>query len=780
MKESQDGDYGICRFYANSIPSSFVLIQDEQGTWLCQCGSSASSESHSDDNTICYTRSIQIITGDGVIMEANASRRIVALDDDDDPSHVVSQSSSRYYGRMLSPNDSDDSKESMGTIAFLSQPVVPILSLSLQIIAETKEEKKIQQQQAPEDTTSPLLLACIKRQLMGCPVLWSSSTVISTVLTVSDTFQTWKCHVQSVQVMPSSPADRQHMNNRGMMLGMIYPSTRITLHVQQQEEVTPDPIATTQSTTSSQAEQLLRETLQCVQAGQMHVPRYFLWTGPPGVGKTYSVKQVLPWCHLHSFRGLATALASLHAAAQKNNKNNKPTLFFFDECDALASTEEGAATLAYWLDEWSSSSSSIVVVAATNRIDDLPASLRRRFHKEMHFVPPTAVERCTMLHQLLQEWWPNNNTMMSEQDLQQVADLCVGYVAADLAALVRQASLAHILDFGKNEASTDTTRNYLLRAMQQVGASALRDAAMTAPLTTTSWDDIAGEAGGAKKALRQAIEWPRTKRKEYELLGLTPPRGILLHGPPGCAKTSLARAAAGAAGVAFVSLAPADVYASSYVGDAEAIVRRSFDLARSAAPCVLFFDEIDAILGVMSEDRNNDGSAGGLARGHSAEARVLSTFLNEMDGVDGTWKDGVLVLGATNRPWTLDAALLRPGRFDKIIYVPPPDREGRRAILEMQTGRWRNNSSTGSEDPIDIDYLSSENISGNMTGAEIKGACQEAAMNALREYSKKETSAPVVRQKDLLDALSSIKPLLSDPFQMESFRLFEGKRRSLT
>lgn len=714
------------------------------------------------------------------------SRRLIVPNDPQFCPHAQqsdSKPSSHLHGRMLEMTDHSPPTEARGKMMFLSSqlPVLPILSLSIQVVLEMNDDEDSEmQQQQPEDATlssSPLLLACIKRQLMGCPILWSSD--IGTVLTVSDSFRTWQCHVQSVQVMPST----EHNNKRMVTtaLGMIYPSTRITLHVV--DEAAPATSGTTTYSSSSQAEQLLRETLQCLQAGQLHVPRYFLWTGPPGVGKTYSVQKVLPYCHLQSFRGADTALASLQTHAKKNNgssSSSKPTLFFFDECDALASTEEGAATLAYGLDEWSSSST--VVVAATNRIDDLPASLRRRFHRELHFVPPTAVERYTILQQLVEEWWSTDHAMTAE-DLRQVADLCVGYVAADLTALVRQASLAQMMDSCKDEetnvTANTTSKDYLLRAMQQVGASALRDAAMTAPLTTTNWDDIAGDAGGAKKALRQAIEWPRTKRDAYELLGLAPPRGILLHGPPGCAKTSLARAAAGAAGVAFISLAPADVYASSYVGDAEAIVRRSFDLARSAAPCVLFFDEIDAILGVMSED-GNDG-AGGLARGHSAEARVLSTFLNEMDGVDGSWKDGVLVLGATNRPWTLDAALLRPGRFDKIIYVPPPDREGRRAILEMQTRHWRkNNDSIENDDPIDIDYLATDEISGNMTGAEIKGACQEAAMNALRKYSNGDISAAVVRQTDLMSALFSVKPLLSDPFQMESFRTFESKRRNCT
>ncbi|GAX20211.1 hypothetical protein FisN_12Hh056 [Fistulifera solaris] len=641
---------GICRFHGGPIRSSlFVLIQDEYGTWLCQ--SSSSLDDNNDDTmNICYTRSIQVTPDDqkDSILEGWESTKLLLLPDE---ATFCPFAKPHFHGRirMTTPtNEIDESfEEVIGKITFLSLPALPLLSLSIQIQSDEKVD---------DDILSPLLFTCIKRQMIGCPVLWSNK--ICTAFTIHDSFRMWNCQVQAVQL------ESQHVQvSYPFSLGIIYPSTRITIHIEHEEKNT-SPLSTTALTTLSPAAQLLYETLHCLQAGQIHVPRYFLWTGPPGVGKTYSVQQVLPWCQFHTVQG---NLSSLLPTITKNS-SMKPTLVFLDECEAMASNDEGAATLAYWLDEWSYSSTSLVlVVAATNRVDDLPASLRRRFHKEMHFMPPNAEERCTILQQLLQKWWPVAD--LTTDDLREVADLCVGYVAADLVALVRQASLAHMMDTDNSETSTEAPniyKGYLLRAMKQVGASALRDAAMTAPLTTTSWDDIAGEAGGAKKALRQAIEWPRTKRKAYELLGLTPPRGILLYGPPGCAKTSLARAAAGASGVAFVSLAPADVYASSYVGDAEAIVRRSFDLARSAAPCVLFFDEIDAILGVMSDDGNV--SAGGLARGHSAEARVLSTFLNEMDGVDGSWQDGVLVLGATNRPWTLDAALMRPGRFDKIIY----------------------------------------------------------------------------------------------------------------
>jgi SpoVK/Ycf46/Vps4 family AAA+-type ATPase len=197
----------------------------------------------------------------------------------------------------------------------------------------------------------------------------------------------------------------------------------------------------------------------------------------------------------------------------------------------------------------------------------------------------------------------------------------------------------------------------------------------------------------------------------------------------------------------------------------------------------LFFDEMDAIVG-------NDGAGGaGMSRGSSAEARVLSTFLNEMDGVDGgSWKDGVLVLGATNRPWTLDAALLRPGRFDKVIYVPPPDLEGRRSILEMQCLHWTMTTTT--TEPLDLDLLASDAVTGHMTGAEIVGACREAAMRCFRETvenSARETSSeagrpplplPPVRMKPafLLEALRDAPALmLSSPQVLRDFQAFEAK-----
>jgi len=261
------------------------------------------------------------------------------------------------------------------------------------------------------------------------------------------------------------------------------------------------------------------------------------------------------------------------------------------------------------------------------------------------------------------------------------------------------------------------------------------------------------------------VEWPRSKKNEFAKLGLGPPRGILIYGPPGCAKTTLAQAAAGASGITFISLSPADIYASSYVGEAEAILRRAFSHARSASPCILFFDEIDSILGSPFDFENGTS----VERGTSAETGILMTFLNEMDGIDGNVFDGVLVLGATNRPYSVDPALMRPGRFDSVIYVPPPDKGDRLGILKNHFQKVK------IEPEVNLALISSDEFSESFTGAEIVGACVEATMLALRESmleiksenfelfqrKKEKLNLPLLKQCHLEETFKSIKPLLS-------------------
>mmetsp|Transcript_58516 Transcript_58516/g.174263 ORF Transcript_58516/g.174263 Transcript_58516/m.174263 type:complete len:969 (-) Transcript_58516:356-3262(-) len=647
---------------------------------------------------------------------------------------------------------------------------------------------------------------------------------------------------------------------------LVLPSTQI--HLIDDNDTQPDtpkePIASVQvdSTPScrkskfvSPAIRVLKNAIQIILSWGstpccVDVPRAFLLSGPPGVGKTFAVRTAIDeyrnQCSdssqnsvrlvsirgsdlLADGRGAGEAAAELHniffSAASRAGCGDA-VVIFLDECDALLSSSGDNATtgaLGTLLDCLGSSGSRVMsnygslplhidvenswndsgngwkrllVVASTNKIDAIPSFLRRpgRFDREICVSPPSSEERLAILTSLLSPYQCRLSPLMAEE-LSCVAESCVGYVAADLAALVRGAALRSL---SKNIGNSDIiTPQHLRHAMDGVGASALRDAALSAP-PATRWKDIAGDAGGAKTALRRAVEWPRTKKAAFDALGLVPPRGILMHGPPGCAKTTLARAAAGDSGVAFFSLSPADVYASSYVGEAEAVVRRAFSLARSAAPCLLFFDEIDSILGCSNGSGGNGksgvrGMGRGGERGSSAEARVLSTFLNEMDGVDGSIEDGVLVLGATNRPSVLDAALLRPGRFDKVIYVPPPDYDGRRLILRQQAKMWKTANSNnptkdyGEYDNLELDQIAHDSVSGLMTGAEIVGACKEAAMLAVRDSQEAGLIAadsetmnhyvPVVTSEHLKVALKNVKPLLSSTSLLQEYSNFEERHR---
>jgi len=655
-------------------------------------------------------------------------------------------------------------------------------------------------------TPTPLLLGSWKRRLCGTIIMYHPSRGITSTIELPPS---GSMETNPIQFQITNLGSTRSNSMMQMLLFVILPSTNITIQPLSQRPSEETPLVVrdglpTLSPGTPRVTQVLLQTIVCIHQ-KIAVPRSFLLSGPAGVGKTYSVRRTLELCtlpvHLVSVRGSellqdrGNSSQALEKEFQKAAKmKEKTVILFLDECDALVSLESAAASLSTILDRVSNEWTNLIFVGATNRIDSLPGFLRRsgRIDIEIPLSPPNAKERAKILNSLLLQQQqqqreeeestnPNGPSLTAAimDKVDEIAELCVGYVPADLNALIRKATLLAKEDHGSD---TSFVVNFIERAMVEVGPSALRDALVAAPPKIT-WDNIAGDPGGAKTALRQAIEWPRTKSTLFTRLGLIPPRGILLHGPPGCAKTTLARAAAGASGVAFLSLSPAEVYSSSYVGEAEAVVRRAFSLARSAAPCVLFFDEIDSIFG----GSDSQGGGGGGGRGGSAEARVLSTFLNEMDGVDNQrGADGVLVLAATNRPWTLDSALIRPGRLgDKIIYIPPPDMVARRAILEMQFPSSTSNSSSDhpTYNNIDFDLLFSDAITGLMTGAELVGACQEAKMKILRNVlSGRQTNTMEEEEEKedkfqfnnhLLRVLQSKKPLLSDPTACQEYRIFE-------
>ena len=433
-----------------------------------------------------------------------------------------------------------------------------------------------------------------------------------------------------------------------------------------------------------------------------------------------------------------------------------PAILFLDELDAYCPKRDDAAStpeqrrcvtvLLTLLDGLRSRAGRVLAVAATNRPDALDVALRRpgRLEWEVPLTLPSGPERETALARSCIGLPLHPSVCLAE-----VAKGCSGYAAADLVALAREALLCAARRRrvaalspgapGEAAAAPDAAasaptacpdasledRATLLpvdfeQALSRSRAAVLRPVAstMAAPVEPLEWDAIGG-AGEAKLRLRRAVEWPTTKAERYAHFGIRPPRGVLLHGPPGCAKTSLARAAAGATGVSFLYLSGASLY-SPFVGEAERAIRELFALGRACAPAILFLDELEAIVGSRASIASGGGTAGG---GDSVHLRVLSTLLNEMDGIAALAH--VVVIGATNRPDMLDPALLRPGRFDDVVRVDTPDAAGRLEVLSIHTATM----------PLgtDVDLSMVANACTGWSGAQIGALCREAGMQAMRE-----------------------------------------------
>lgn len=361
--------------------------------------------------------------------------------------------------------------------------------------------------------------------------------------------------------------------------------------------------------------------------------------------------------------------------------------------------------------------------------------------------------------------------MAEDVKLDVLAKQCLGYVAADLTALIRQSTMNALrktlcdTGSGKNIA---IAMNDFKTAFKEIVPSTYRGMDGIVESSPVSWDDIGGYED-VKQALRQAVEWPFLYPDAFSRLGLSRPRGILLYGPPGCCKTTLVRAAATSCHCTFLSLSCAQLY-SPYVGDAERLIREVFTKARAAAPAILFLDEVDAVV----RKRSVDGSTG-------VGARILSTLLNEMDGVGissnvyetqctnrnlsddmsatNSVHKSILFVAATNRPDVLDEAILRPGRIDRVIYVPHPDRQARLEILKL----YCKNIPVGND--VDLNLIADKTEI--FSGADLKNLCREAALNALQELGIETCSR--VDQKHFLQALAGTNPSLSED-QVNAYR----------
>ncbi|KAL8153583.1 hypothetical protein V2J09_011343 [Rumex salicifolius] len=482
--------------------------------------------------------------------------------------------------------------------------------------------------------------------------------------------------------------------------------------------------------------------------------RGLLLYGPPGTGKTSLVRAVVRECDaklivisphtVHRAHVGESEKILREAFSEASSSSGRPSVIFIDEIDALCprrnSRREQDVRLASQLfalmdsNRPSSSPPQFVVVASTNRVDAIDPALRRsgRFDAEVEVTTPTEDERLQIL-----KLYTRNLRLDPDVDLRTIASACNGYVGADLEALCREAATSAIKRALETTGDTDLWSIMVddwESAKLVVSPSITRG--VTVEIPRVSWEDIGG-LHELKKKLKQAVEWPIKHFDAFSRLGISPLRGILLHGPPGCSKTTLVKAAAHAAQASFFSLSGAD-FNSKYVGDGEALLRNTFRRARLAAPSILFFDEADNIGGRRS---------GGSSSGNFTGERLLSTLLTEMDGLEQA--KGILVLAATNRPHAIDPALMRPGRFDLVLYVPPPDLEARYEILCVHT----RNMKLG--DDVDLKSIAEETEL--FTGAELEGLCREAGIVALRE----DISATMVCERHLQLAKESLKPKLT-------------------
>ena len=463
-------------------------------------------------------------------------------------------------------------------------------------------------------------------------------------------------------------------------------------------------------------------------------PKGVLLHGPPGCGKTLIARAVASETDahffavsgpevIHKFYGESEAkLRKIFEEAERQ----APSIIFLDEIDAIAPKREAVigevekrvvAQLLALLDGLRSRGQ-VIVIGATNIPNALDPALRRpgRFDREIAIAIPDRKGRRDIL-----EIHTRGMPLGEEVNLDHLAEITHGFVGADLQALCREAAMVALrailprIQFEVGAIPYEAlmelkvTRDDFLAALKEVEPSALRE--ITVEVPDVRWEQVGG-LQGVKEGLREAIEWPFKYAALFQHAGAKPPKGILLYGPPGTGKTLLARAAATESQANFIAV-KGPALMSKWVGESEKGVREVFKKAKQAAPCIIFFDEIDA----MAPRRGAGGDS------HVTE-RVLSQLLTELDGIEEL--RGVVVLGATNRLDLLDPALLRPGRFDSLIEVPIPDAAARLEILRIHL--------RGKPLAEDVDVACLTQATEGCSGADIEAICRRAAMLAIRQY----------------------------------------------
>ena len=464
-------------------------------------------------------------------------------------------------------------------------------------------------------------------------------------------------------------------------------------------------------------------------------PRGVLLFGPPGSGKTLIARAVANETGAFFFLINGPEIMSKMAGESEGNlrkafeeaEKNSPAIIFIDEIDSIApkrdkaqgEVEKRIVSQLLTLMDGLKGRSNVVVIGATNRPNSMDAALRRfgRFDREIDIGVPDENGRLEIfrIH-------TRNMKLDDDVDPEFIAKQTHGFVGADIAALCTEAAMQCIrekmdlIDIEEETidaeilAAMSVNQEHFKFALGAANPSSLRETVVEVP--TITWNDIGGLVD-VKNELRELVQYPIEHPEKFEKFGMSPSRGVLFYGPPGCGKTLLAKAVANECQANFISIKGPELL-TMWFGESEANVRDTFAKARGAAPCVLFFDELDSI---AQQRGGSSGDAGG------AGDRVMNQLLTEMDGVGA--KKNVFVIGATNRPDIIDPALMRPGRLDQLIYIPMPDYESRLSILRSVLRKTPINKD------VDLQYMAAQTE--KFTGADLTEICQRAAKLAIRE-----------------------------------------------
>jgi len=488
-------------------------------------------------------------------------------------------------------------------------------------------------------------------------------------------------------------------------------------------------------------------------------PQGVLLHGPPGTGKTLLAKAVANETSASFFSIAGPEIISKYYGESEQQlreifddaSEEAPAIIFIDELDSIAPKREDVtgeverrvvAQLLTMMDGLESRGQ-VIVIAATNRVDSVDPALRRpgRFDREIEIGVPdeTGREEILQIH-------TRGMPLSDDVTLSRLAEETHGFVGADIESLTKEAAMKALrrylpeIDLDEEDIPPSLIDRMIIKredfrgALNEVSPSAMREVLVELP--KVNWDHVGG-LEDAKEEVRESVEWPMNSPEKFTRMGITPPAGVLLYGPPGTGKTLMAKAVANETDANFISVRGPQLL-SKWVGESEKAIRQTFRKARQVSPTVVFFDELDSLA---------PGRGGGDA-GSNVSERVVNQLLTEMDGLEEM--ENVMIIGATNRPDMIDPALIRSGRFDRLVMIGEPDTEGREQILKIHT--------EASPLAPDVSLRELAEITEGYVGSDLESIAREAAIEALRE----DEDADEVEMRHFRQALENVRPTITD------------------